>query len=402
MLTLFVQKWHYHTMSRLHAQSANQPISQSANQLALSQDIREMTELSHQAERAKDPPKRIKGRVVDKSGQPIPFATVKIKGTAIEMTADENGYYSLPNPWSFDHCTLLISSSGYGTQETTWYDEKKYKPITKILTDEDGEPLIGATIQVKGTDIQTKTDIDGNYTIPVPRQHDSILIVSYTGYATQELSVSKSDDDETQHRSITGTATDEYGEPLIGAVIQVKGTDIETKTDFDGNYAISGPISRDSILLVSYTGYAMQEVTVGKSKVIDITIGSSPKSGGNETQHRSITGTATDEYGEPFIGAVIQVKGTDIETKTDFDGNYAISGPISHDSILLVSYTGYAMHEVSVGKSNILDITIGISVGSTNTKAQRRAQKKKQKDAWKKEKARLKQLKKDAKNKYRN
>ena len=36
-----------------------------------------------------------------------------------------------------------------------------------ITSSEDGEPLIGATVKVKGTTVGTTTDIDGNYTIKV-------------------------------------------------------------------------------------------------------------------------------------------------------------------------------------------------------------------------------------------
>lgn len=56
------------------------------------------------------------------------------------------------------------------------------------VKDENGEPLIGATIMVQGTSIGTVTDMDGNYTLlNVPR--DGKLVVSYVGMETQVIDV---------------------------------------------------------------------------------------------------------------------------------------------------------------------------------------------------------------------
>lgn len=59
--------------------------------------------------------------------------------------------------------------------------------ITGRVTDTDGVPLAGATIQVKGTTQGTVTDAEGNFRISVPE--DATLIVSFVGYITQEVLV---------------------------------------------------------------------------------------------------------------------------------------------------------------------------------------------------------------------
>ena len=56
--------------------------------------------------------------------------------------------------------------------------------ITAVDTE---EPLIGATVLVKGTTTGTATDIDGNFSLTV--EEDAILVISYTGYTTQEVPV---------------------------------------------------------------------------------------------------------------------------------------------------------------------------------------------------------------------
>jgi iron complex outermembrane receptor protein len=62
--------------------------------------------------------------------------------------------------------------------------------ITGIVTSEDG-PLPGAAVILKGTNQGTSTDFDGNFSIQA--NADAILIVSYVGFVTQEVSVDGQD-----------------------------------------------------------------------------------------------------------------------------------------------------------------------------------------------------------------
>ncbi len=59
--------------------------------------------------------------------------------------------------------------------------------ITGTVTDEDGNELIGVTIQVQGTTRGTQTDLDGNYSITV--NEGETLVFSYIGYRTLEVVV---------------------------------------------------------------------------------------------------------------------------------------------------------------------------------------------------------------------
>ena len=63
--------------------------------------------------------------------------------------------------------------------------------VTGVVTDPEGEPLIGATVQVKGTSTATATDIDGNYALRA-RKGDT-LVFTYIGYAPQEIKVGAGD-----------------------------------------------------------------------------------------------------------------------------------------------------------------------------------------------------------------
>ena len=61
--------------------------------------------------------------------------------------------------------------------------------ITGKITDKNGESLIGATIQVKGTTNGVATNFDGNFTLKV-REGD-ILVVSYIGFISKEIEYAK-------------------------------------------------------------------------------------------------------------------------------------------------------------------------------------------------------------------
>lgn len=61
------------------------------------------------------------------------------------------------------------------------------KVTGKVVSSTDGEPLIGATVMVKGSSTGTATDIDGNFTVQV--KNGSTLLVTYVGYKPQEIKV---------------------------------------------------------------------------------------------------------------------------------------------------------------------------------------------------------------------
>ena len=63
--------------------------------------------------------------------------------------------------------------------------------VTGTISDEEGLPLPGASIVVKGTTTGTQTDFDGNFTIEVADQN-AILIVSYIGFKSKEVVVGSS------------------------------------------------------------------------------------------------------------------------------------------------------------------------------------------------------------------
>ena len=55
------------------------------------------------------------------------------------------------------------------------------------VVDQDGQPLIGATVRLKGAQTGTVTDFEGKFTLDVPQ--NATLLVSYIGYKDREFAV---------------------------------------------------------------------------------------------------------------------------------------------------------------------------------------------------------------------
>ena len=62
------------------------------------------------------------------------------------------------------------------------------RTVTGTVTDAQGDPLIGATVLVKGTTSGTVTGIDGGFSISAPAD-GGVLVFSYTGFASQEVPI---------------------------------------------------------------------------------------------------------------------------------------------------------------------------------------------------------------------
>ena len=85
---------------------------------------------------------------------------------------------------------------------------------------------------------------------------------------------------------------------------------------------------------------------------------------GFASAQRTITGTITNDEGEPLIGASILVQGTTVGTVADFDGTYSLDVPEGSNT-LVFSFTGYQEQTVELGVSNMVDIVLaeGIELG---------------------------------------
>jgi TonB-linked SusC/RagA family outer membrane protein len=74
-----------------------------------------------------------------------------------------------------------------------------------------------------------------------------------------------------QSRNITGKVTDVSKQGIAGSTIQIEGTKRFTITDAQGNFSIQSTDANE-ILLISYTGFLTQRVTIGNKSTINVTL----------------------------------------------------------------------------------------------------------------------------------
>ena len=74
-----------------------------------------------------------------------------------------------------------------------------------------------------------------------------------------------------QQKSVSGTVTDESGQPLPGVTVMVKGTTQGTVTNADGEYSFSN-IPEEATLVFSFVGMRTKEVVAGSQTIINVTL----------------------------------------------------------------------------------------------------------------------------------
>lgn len=105
-------------------------------------------------------------------------------------------------------------------------------------------------------------------------------------------------------KKVSGTVTDaSNGDALIGANVLVKGSGTGTITDIDGTYSLSA--SEGDVLVFSYAGYTDQEVVVGASSTVNVSL-----SAGKLLDEVVVVGYGTQKSKE-VTGSVVSVKRED-------------------------------------------------------------------------------------------
>jgi TonB-linked SusC/RagA family outer membrane protein len=118
--------------------------------------------------------------------------------------------------------------------------------------------------------MQTKLFMLSGLLSKIPPKY-AFLLILFMMSAGQMQVLAVSSDQQQQQITVTGTVTDELGEPLLGLNVSIKGTSAGTITGADGTFSIrvSGG---NAVLVFSYIGYATQEITVGTQRTLRITM----------------------------------------------------------------------------------------------------------------------------------
>ena len=125
-----------------------------------------------------------------------------------------------------------------------------------------------------------------------------------------------------EERTITGTVTDETGEPMIGATVKPAGSQGGTITDIDGNYTLKIGNSVKQ-LTVSYIGYTSVTVTI-KGDKIDVVM----KEDKNVLEELVVVGYGSVKKGD-VTNAVAQIKGDDLADRPVSNIASALQGELA-------------------------------------------------------------------------
>ncbi|HEY9542049.1 SusC/RagA family TonB-linked outer membrane protein [Prevotella sp.] len=98
----------------------------------------------------------------------------------LEFILDNGLSYEIENKM------IIIHRRGTTVRAERHAQQGHDRTVKGSVLDEKGEPIIGATVTVKGSKVNAVTDLDGNFTITAPE--GSTLVVSYLGYKNQEVS----------------------------------------------------------------------------------------------------------------------------------------------------------------------------------------------------------------------
>ncbi|MGN6615971.1 MAG: SusC/RagA family TonB-linked outer membrane protein [Ilyomonas sp.] len=124
------------------------------------------------------------------------------------------------------------------------------RTITGTVTDSVNNPIANVSVQVQGTGTGTVTDISGNFSISVP-SNSSVLVFSYTGMQTQQVTVGDKSAVNVQMSSVSGTLNEVvvigYGtarkSDLTGSVVTVKSDRLLDRPTTDVSQALQGKVA---------------------------------------------------------------------------------------------------------------------------------------------------------------
>lgn len=163
----------------------------------------------------------------------------------------------------------------------------------RVTSEEDGEPLIGVSVTIKGTYTGVATDVNGHYAITLPTAGEHLLVFTYIGYSNEE-------------RRVSGATT------TMDVVMRTDATMIEEVV------AIGYGTMRKSDLTGAVASVSSEQLTKTPAAGIDKAL-----------QGRAAGVTVNASSGQPGAGAEVRIRG--IGTVNDSSPIYVVDGVITSD-----------------------------------------------------------------------
>jgi hypothetical protein len=214
--------------------------------------------------------------------------------------------------------------------------------IQGIITDASGEPLVGASIVIKGTTKGTITDIEGKYTLDVlPNQRSSNLVVSFVGYNQEEVPIGNS--------AFSNIQLNENSMVLSEVVV----TGYGTRDSYDSP---SLPDTRSSTTKTEQMlAGKVAGISLGSSKKVKIRGNSSLNQNNIEVKENQKTTSTTFEielpYTIPTDGKEYQVEIKEENIKAEYQ--YVCVPKLETDAFLTAQIVDWEQYNLLEGEANL-------------------------------------------------
>lgn len=171
--------------------------------------------------------------------------TVDVKNASISEALNACFNETQINYKIVDHNILLRPAEPL-IQEKTKASPHSSINIKGKITDENGKPVAGANILVKGTDLAVRSDTNGRFSLNnVP--DNAVLVISFVGYITKEISTSQNLENirlTSANSGLNEVVVVGYGTQrkvnVTGSVAQVKGSELAKSPVADLSNALIG------------------------------------------------------------------------------------------------------------------------------------------------------------------
>jgi TonB-linked SusC/RagA family outer membrane protein len=124
-----------------------------------------------------------------------------------------------------------------------------------------------------------------------------------------------------QQQLISGTVTDESGNPMPGVNVKIEGTTLGIITDINGKYSIEKS-SDDAVLVFSFIGYITQKASASGKTVIDIKLAQTVRS----LEEVVVIGYGTTVQKRDLTGSVSSIQGNSVSERKTIQVSQALQG----------------------------------------------------------------------------
>lgn len=205
-------------------------------------------------------------------------------------------------------------------------------PLSEVLNEISRQTSLSMVYNAKDVDPNRKVTIHANRE-KLSKVMTDLLKNTNTTYSVRDnhLVVYSTKETPTVHstmqqkqRTIKGTVSDEYGEPLIGVSVLVQGTTTGTITDIDGNYTLE-ILNDEAVLEFSYIGYQKISLRVAGASSFNIIM----KEDAQQLNEVVVTAMGIKRKEKSLTYATQQVKGDELMKVQDANFVNALSGKAS-------------------------------------------------------------------------